>query len=169
MFRTLTALTASTLFAALLTGSPAARADNYGVANYASYLDDTYVGDAVATLEEQLASTVQIAQVQIDGDLWIRLQSDTLEAAEAKRLVARATAAGYQAWYQSAEATNPVASETKQITRSSNPLPLQTIVTSQRSKGIENADPDLVAQLPEGPLLGDLYPPRSPVPKESAR
>jgi len=137
----------------------ASAADEEGIANYASYLDKNYALQTAAAIEEQLASKVQINEVEIDGNTWLRLQSGPVDAIEAKSLVVRATAVGYPAWYQSTRSA-PVHNKTQNKRDTS---------TTQAQTGIHNADPKLVAMLPEGPLLGELYPPRTPVQENSGR
>lgn len=166
MPRIITTVTASTLVATLFAGAQVASAGTYGIANYASYRDSNYAAQAARVLEEQLATPVQITEVEIDGATWLRLQSGAIGADKAKRLVERATAEGYQAWYQSAGVSGSVATVVSTANTNGSAVTERQMRTTG-SKGIESADPDLVARLPEGPLLGDLYPPRSPLPRES--
>lgn len=140
-----------------------------GVANYASYLDKDHAITTAATLEKALASKVLIQQVEVDGQTYLRLQSVAMDPVAAKSLIVRATAAGYPAWYQSAASARKSsaslaamsnATAPKDTTSSTlNTARVNTIATPTQ---LTSANPKLVAMLPEGPLLGDLYPPRTP-------
>jgi len=135
-----------------------------GIANYASYRNKSYALEAAAKIETQLASSVEINEVEINGSIWLRLHSGPIDAIEAKSLVVRATAAGFPAWYQIAPTASPVtAAGTRHTTTAT------MAASAPTAADIHNADPRLVAMLPEGPLLGDLYPPRAPLPENAKR
>jgi len=96
-----------------------------GIANYASYRNKSYALEAAAKIETQLASSVEINEVEINGSIWLRLHSGPIDAIEAKSLVVRATAAGFPAWYQIAPTASPVTAAGAPV------LPLQQISTTQ--------------------------------------
>lgn len=173
--RMLRALSAATATIAAIAASTPATADE-GIANYASYLDRGYALEAAATLEQTLASKVLIAQVNIDGQTYLRLHSPALDPIEAKSLVVRATAQGMDAWYQGVSAATPEPLSVEPISNSIanqhsikvapqvKPVitPKVTVATPPPIQ-LTSANPKLAEMLPEGPLLGELYPPRSPV------
>lgn len=150
----------------IVTGASTANASDEGVANYASYLDKNYAMDTAAAIEQRLSSKVLIQQVEVNGKSWLRLQSQVMSAVEAKSLVVRATAAGFAAWYQSAPGQSaPATSGTPPTVASARALISQpeappTSVPVVTPSVAESANAKLVAMLPEGPLLGEIYPPR---------
>ncbi len=168
--RSRSAATAAIALAAIAANTPASADD--GIANYASYLDHGYALEAAATLEQTLASKVLMAQVNIDGQTYLRLHSPALDAIEAKSLVVRATAQGMDAWYQGVSTGT---SELMSVEPVSNSVASQhpATITPKRTPKVTvaiappiqltSANPKLAEMLPEGPLLGELYPPRSPV------
>jgi len=153
---------------ALLFATQTSAADELGIANYASYQDRGYALEAAAMIEERLGNNVQIAEIDIDGNAWLRLQSGSVDVVEAKSLVVRATAAGYPAWYQSAATNHSVITTTSKTTTTKASTESDAPSSATSSTGFHNADPKLVAMLPEGPLLGEIYPPRSPIQDLSA-
>ena len=174
--RSLSAATASCAAIAIAASTPAAA--EKGIANYASYLDRGYALEAAATLERRLASKVLIQQVRVGEQTYLRLQSQAMDSIQAKSLVVRATATGLDAWYQGAASANGSVSEATLEAETVRPATVG--VVNQSPEGpvnsaptmtvpipapvqLTSANPELAAMLPEGPLLGELYPPRSPV------
>jgi len=173
-----------------------------GIAIYASYLDADLAAEEGQRLEATLQQPVQLSEAQVDGTLYLRLQSEPLDPAQARALVSQAQAAGYSAWFASAGTATATAIVYDTTSRTSaysgadlshlnlavtEPLPgagqqfgkPTTIVTTQphtpalpeqnfQSAGSlrKGASPELEEQLAEGPLLGEIYPPRAPLPRQ---
>lgn len=144
-----------------------------GVAAYASYTDPDYAAAEAVRLQNLLQSDVQINSVTVNGIAYQRLQSSALTRSGAQSLVSRAKAAGYSAWYLSSAAPAdhsdvpiaPIAQTSALVTETPAAPDAPEVEAPVRKKILlTQENPELAAMLPEGPLLGEIFPPRAPVP-----
>ena len=143
-------------------------AEPAGLAVYASYQDSGYAAHEAQKLQALLQSPVEKNQVVINGQTYTRLQSPALSTQSARTLVEKAKGAGYSAWFIKSRsvATQPDTARTV----ADQPVATQPIAKSIVKSAPEHLilgpdNPELKLQLPEGPLLGDLFPPSSPLPE----
>ena len=143
-------------------------AEPTGSAIYASYKDSSYAAFEAQKLRVLLQSPIETNQVVINERTYTRLQSPAQSADAARALVEQAKLAGYSAWFINAK---PVASQpgtpqpgTPQPVVSK-PVVKNTVTSAAKNLILGPDNPELKLQLPEGPLLGDLFPPSSPLPE----
>ena len=163
----------SSLIVALLAGTQVVAADGY--ANFASYTSDETAVRAASEIESRLSTTVVSLEVEVGGTRYIRLRSAPLSDWDARGLVKRAKTAGYDAWFESVPgnttsepsaqmgADDVATVAEQQPTEPVNPRPTLAGGVIAPPTLLTNSNPELANALPEGPLLGEIYPPRKPM------